>query len=106
MDALYRKHRDLTTAEPAELLVYALSLDPDEPVLGAVTAVQQELKLISNLMIMAPPVMEVGGSELSATIEHLARRLDAACELMRRAQRANVVGTVSETSKADLPGKP
>jgi hypothetical protein len=60
MDALYRKHLDLPTAEPAELLVYALSLDPDEPVLGAVTAVQQELKLISNLMILAPPRVERG----------------------------------------------
>lgn len=74
-----------STTDPTELLLYCLTLDRDEPAIGAVTAVQQELKLLSSLMLAEPPLDAFDAmTEMSATLEMLSRRLEVACELMRR----------------------
>ena len=74
-----------STTDPTELLLYCLTFDRDEPAIGAVTAVQQELKLLASLMLAEPPMETFDAMPaLSATLEMMARRLEVACELMRR----------------------
>jgi len=104
MEPLYRKHLNLRTAPLPELLTYGLTLDPDDPVLGTVIAVQQELKLIAHLLLSSPPVSEFAEADLSATLELLARRLEIVVEQMRRAQVGNDATTVRDAGKADPSG--
>ena len=56
MTSRNRPQPDPSTTDPRELLLYSLTLDPDEPAIGAVTAVQQELKLLASLMLAEPPM--------------------------------------------------
>ncbi len=84
------RQANLADAIDGELLRYCSSLDPDELIIGTMTGVQQQLKLMAMLLISSPPISELIGVELSTTLELLSRRLEVACELMRREQQVTV----------------
>lgn len=74
-----------------DVLLWGLTLDEDNPALGVVIGVQQELALIANISAMSVGGPEVNVGEVAPVLERLARRLDVAIELFKRVERAAAV---------------
>jgi len=75
---------NLRGAPLAEVLLYALTLDEDEPGLGVVLGARRELGLIAILAERSRPGMEFDLAEIVPVLENIGRRLDVAIELLSR----------------------
>ena len=106
MNRLHETHPDLAAASPEEVLLYGLSLDRKEPLIGMVAAVRLELRLLACLMLSAPPVSEIASAELSATLELLSRRLETVevvSARLRRMEREDAE-TTADSAVAETTG--
>jgi hypothetical protein len=78
---------NLSTATDRELLVYALTLGDDDPILGALQSTRRDLGMLADLGERTASIagmLDLG--ELGAVLEGLGHRMDVAIELLRRRQ--------------------
>ena len=78
---------DLSEAPIADVLLYGLTLDDDDPALGVLLGVRREIGLMANLAEQCGQYPDFDLGELAPVLESIGRRLDVAIELFSRAQR-------------------
>jgi hypothetical protein len=78
---------DLPDASIAELLLYGLMLDDDDPALGVLLGARRELGLVASLAECSRPGAEFDLGEVSPVLESIGRRLEVAIELLTRSPR-------------------
>jgi hypothetical protein len=77
---------NLATATDAELYLYALTLDEDDPVVGLIAGSRDEALLIAEFAEHADE--QIDPTELAPVLERSGRRLEVAIELIERRRRA------------------
>jgi hypothetical protein len=85
-------------ASLAAVLLYGLTLDDDDPVLGVLLGARRELGLIVSLGEITKPGADFDLAELVPVLESIGRRLDVAIELLNRGKRTE--------SASALPASP
>lgn len=91
---------ELPEASLAEVLLYGLTLDDDNPALGVLLAVRREIGVVAALAENGQYHADFDLGELAPVLEGIGRRLDVAIELFTRAQRTSIAATPAEPEGA------